>query len=86
VTEPGGEDSVDVTRAVALLRAQAMDRILCEGGPTLLDELVNADVIVEICVTLPRAIAAIRAGGDAARARVGGWRLPVPEVSPLSRS
>ncbi|OBI51461.1 pyrimidine reductase family protein [Mycobacterium sp. E787] len=47
-----GDDSVDVGRAVALLRAQGMDRILCEGGPTLLDELVDADAIAEICVTL----------------------------------
>jgi riboflavin biosynthesis pyrimidine reductase len=47
-----GEDSVDVTRALALLRAQGMGRILCEGGPTLLDELVDADAIDEICVTL----------------------------------
>ena len=47
-----GEDSVDVTRAVALLRAQGMDRILCEGAPTLLDGLVDTDAIVEICVTL----------------------------------
>ena len=37
-----GKDSVDVTRAAARLRAQGMDRILCEGGPTLLDGLVNA--------------------------------------------
>ncbi len=47
-----GDESVDVGRAVALLRAQGMDRILCEGGPTLLDELVDADAIAEICVTL----------------------------------
>lgn len=47
-----GEDSVDVSRAVALLRAQGMDRILCEGGPTLLDELVETDAVDEICVTL----------------------------------
>jgi riboflavin biosynthesis pyrimidine reductase len=47
-----GEDSVDLARAVALLRAQGMDRILCEGGPTLLDELVEADAVAEICVTL----------------------------------
>ncbi|OBG30502.1 pyrimidine reductase family protein [Mycobacterium sp. 852002-51057_SCH5723018] len=47
-----GEDSVDVTRALALLRAQGMNRVLCEGGPTLLDELVDADAVAEICVTL----------------------------------
>jgi riboflavin biosynthesis pyrimidine reductase len=78
-----GENSVDVTRAVAPLRAQGTDRILSEGGPTLLDGLVDADAIVESCVKLaPKtrrqpargrstAVTAIRAGGDAAQARVG---------------
>jgi riboflavin biosynthesis pyrimidine reductase len=47
-----GDDSVDVARALALLRAQGMNRVLCEGGPTVLDELVDADAISEICVTL----------------------------------
>jgi riboflavin biosynthesis pyrimidine reductase len=47
-----GEDSVDMTRALALLRAQGMSRVLCEGGPTLLDELVDADAVAEVCVTL----------------------------------
>ena len=36
-----GEGSVDVVRAVALLRSHGLSRILCEGGPTLLDELVD---------------------------------------------
>lgn len=38
--------------AVAMLREQGMHRILCEGGPTLLDELVEADAVTELCVTL----------------------------------
>ena len=33
-----GEASVDVARAVALLRERGMHRILCEGGPTLLSD------------------------------------------------
>jgi len=53
-----GEDSVDVARAVALLRAAGMHRILCEGGPTLLDELVEADAVAEICVTVAPKLAA----------------------------
>jgi riboflavin biosynthesis pyrimidine reductase len=53
-----GEESVDVGRAVALLRAEGMHRILCEGGPTLLDELVEADAVAEICVTLAPKLAA----------------------------
>jgi riboflavin biosynthesis pyrimidine reductase len=53
-----GEGSVDVVRAVALLRSHGLSRILCEGGPTLLDELVTADAVDEICVTLaPKLVA-----------------------------
>jgi riboflavin biosynthesis pyrimidine reductase len=53
-----GEDSVDVALAVALLRTHGLSRVLCEGGPTLLDELVDADIIVEVCVTLAPKLAA----------------------------
>ena len=53
-----GEESVDVACAVALLRARGMHHILCEGGPTLLDELVEADAVDEICVTLAPKLAA----------------------------
>jgi riboflavin biosynthesis pyrimidine reductase len=53
-----GENSVDMTRAIALLRANGMHRILCEGGPTLLDALVEADAVAEICVTLAPKLAA----------------------------
>lgn len=53
-----GEGSVDVVRAIALLRSHGLSRVLCEGGPTLLDELVNADAVDEICVTLaPKLVA-----------------------------
>lgn len=92
-----GEDTVDVALAVAMLREQGMHRILCEGGPTLLDELVEADAVTELCVTLaprlaasqpvelPRAPGAVdRAGHDAPGARAGLRRLPVSEVQPLT--
>jgi riboflavin biosynthesis pyrimidine reductase len=69
-----GEDSVDLTLAVALLRAHGMHRILCEGGPTLLDELVAADAIVEICVTLAPKFAANQPVGH----RIQPSQLPVP--------
>ncbi len=34
-----------------MLTAAGMPRILCEGGPTLLDELVEKDALDELCVT-----------------------------------
>lgn len=61
-----GQDSVDLVRAVRLLSAAGMPRILCEGGPTLLDELVETGAVDEICVTLSPKLAAsqpVRSGG-----------------------
>jgi riboflavin biosynthesis pyrimidine reductase len=69
-----GEDSVDVAHAVALLRAHGLHRILCEGGPTLLDELVDADAVVEICVTLAPKLAASQPVAQ----RLQPSELPVP--------
>lgn len=47
-----GDDDVDLAAAVGLLRAAGLRRILCEGGPTVLDQLVEADLVDEICVTI----------------------------------
>jgi riboflavin biosynthesis pyrimidine reductase len=69
-----GEDGVDVVRAVRMLNAAGMPRILCEGGPTLLDELVEADAVDEICVTLAPKLAASQPIRRGMRSSV----LPVP--------
>ncbi len=71
-----GEDSVDVARAVALLRARGLRRILCEGGPTVLDELVEAGVVDEICVTLAPKLAASQPVG--LRLTPSSLTAPVP--------
>ena len=47
-----GEDSVDLTMAITALKSRGMRRVLCEGGPTLLDELVLRGLIDEMCVTI----------------------------------
>ena len=77
-----GEDSVDVSRAVAMLREQGMHRILCEGGPTLLDELVEADAVTEICVTLAPKLAASQPVGH----RLHPARLPAPVTMSLEHA
>ena len=68
-----GEDTVDVGAAIQQLHALGMPRILCEGGPTLLDQLVDADVVDEICVT----IAPVLAGSQPVGHRTPS-RLAVP--------
>jgi riboflavin biosynthesis pyrimidine reductase len=77
-----GEDSVDVSRAVATLREHGMRRILCEGGPTLLDELVEADAVTEICVTLAPKLAASQPVGH----RLHPARLPAPVTMNLEHA
>ncbi len=62
-----GEDAVDAARAVALLQAEGMHRILCEGGPTLLDALVDTDLVVEICVTVAPKLASSQPVGHRVR-------------------
>jgi riboflavin biosynthesis pyrimidine reductase len=52
-----GDDTVDMPEAIRRLREQGMDRILCEGGPTLLDELVETDLVDELCITLAPCLA-----------------------------
>jgi riboflavin biosynthesis pyrimidine reductase len=77
-----GDESVDVSRAVAMLREQGMRRILCEGGPTLLDELVEADDVSEICVTLAPKLAASQPVGH----RLHPARLPSPVTMKLAHA
>jgi riboflavin biosynthesis pyrimidine reductase len=47
-----GEDTVDVTRALAQLATAGAGVVLCEGGPSLLGQLHVADLVDEWCVTL----------------------------------
>jgi riboflavin biosynthesis pyrimidine reductase len=47
-----GAEEVDLAEAAAELAHQGMPRILCEGGPTVLQRLVEEDLVDEICVTL----------------------------------
>jgi riboflavin biosynthesis pyrimidine reductase len=70
-----GQDTVDVGAAVAQLQDLGMERILCEGGPTLLDQLVDADVVDEICVT----IAPLLGGGQPV-----GERTPSRQAVPAA--
>jgi riboflavin biosynthesis pyrimidine reductase len=61
--EPGcrviaaGDDIVDMAEAIRRLHAEGMNRILCEGGPTLLDELVETDLVDELCLTVAPCLA-----------------------------
>ncbi|MBA2559862.1 MAG: dihydrofolate reductase family protein [Propionibacteriales bacterium] len=47
-----GEHDVDLALALEALAAQGFHRMLCEGGPTLMRDLVAASRADEICLTV----------------------------------
>lgn len=58
-----GEERVDLAAAVAALAERGHRRLLCEGGPGLLAQVVVAGLLDELCMTLSPVLAA----GDAGR-------------------
>lgn len=58
-----GTGRVDVLAALAGLRAEGAEVVVCEGGPSLNAALVGADVVDEWCLTLAPAVV----GGDSRR-------------------
>ncbi|HEY6279904.1 MAG TPA: pyrimidine reductase family protein [Streptosporangiaceae bacterium] len=47
-----GQDQVDLPAAVAALAGRGYPRILTEGGPQLLAQLIEADLLDELCLTI----------------------------------
>lgn len=66
--DPG---SVDEATLLVVLGARGMRRILTEGGPTLLNSLMDRDMLDELCLT----IAPYLVGGQARRIATGPGRL-----------
>jgi riboflavin biosynthesis pyrimidine reductase len=48
----GCGDDVDLARVIAGLHDRGLGRVLCEGGPSLLGDLVSADLLDELLLTL----------------------------------
>ncbi|MDP9021057.1 MAG: pyrimidine reductase family protein [Actinomycetota bacterium] len=68
-----GDQWVDVGEAVTQLGRRGHDVVLCEGGPCLLGELVVADLLDELCLTLSPLVA-----GGAGPRIVTGAVVPAP--------
>jgi riboflavin biosynthesis pyrimidine reductase len=47
-----GEQSVDLAAALDALSARGLQRVLCEGGPSLMRDLVASGRLDELCLTL----------------------------------
>ena len=62
-----GGDGVDLRDALAQLHAQRMTTLLCEGGPTLNNQLLADDLVDEWCQT----ISPVLVGGTATRGARG---------------
>jgi len=52
-----GADEVDLGFALDHLANRGLQRVLCEGGPTLLNSLIAAGLVDEMCVTISPLIA-----------------------------
>jgi riboflavin biosynthesis pyrimidine reductase len=75
-----GQRQVDVNVAISELGRLGYQQILCEGGPTLLGQLVGAGLIDDFCLTTTPVIAA----GPASRivtSRGGATASPAAELS-----
>ena len=62
-----GEHAIDPQLLVAALAARGLPQILCEGGPHLFGDLVAADRVDELCLSL----SPVLEGGSAGRIAVG---------------
>jgi riboflavin biosynthesis pyrimidine reductase len=58
-----GDDRVDIGRAIAALHGAGARIVRCEGGPSLVGQLVDADLVDELCLSL----APILASGESSR-------------------
>jgi len=69
-----GDDRVDLAAALAALAERGLTRVLAEGGPRLLTDLVQADLVDELCLTT----SPLLVGGPALRAVQGpDWLGPL---------
>jgi riboflavin biosynthesis pyrimidine reductase len=65
-----GDDSVDLSGALAALARRGLGRILCEGGPRLLADITAAGLLGELCLTL----SPVLAGSDPVRVLASSGR------------
>ncbi len=75
VVVAGGYD-VDIEQALAAVGARGARVVLCEGGPSLIGQLIAASVLDEMCLSLTPLVV----GGTSPRVAHG---LTSPDVTPL---
>jgi riboflavin biosynthesis pyrimidine reductase len=71
-----GRGDVDLPGAIAELAGRGLTRVLCEGGPQLLGQLLRQDLVDELCLTT----VPLLVGGTAPRIVAGDWLRPVRQL------
>ena len=73
---PGAADPAtpDLRAALDALADRGLRHVLAEGGPSLLADLLAADLVDELCLTT----SPLLVGGGAPRVTAGGAHLPAP--------
>lgn len=80
VTESDATGVVDLRVALAALGARGLSHVLAEGGPRLLGELLEADLVDELCATW----SPLLVGGPAPRiVQRDAWFDPARHLRPL---
>ncbi|MCM6774383.1 pyrimidine reductase family protein [Nocardia sp. CDC159] len=69
-----GETTVPAAGIRAALAERGLLRVLCEGGPSLFGELIVAEAVDELCLT----VSPLLVGGTAGRIAVSPNALPTP--------
>jgi riboflavin biosynthesis pyrimidine reductase len=69
-----GDEEVDLSAILTVLRLRRMTRILCEGGPTLLASFARAGLIDELCLSISPLLTGPGAGRMLAGAEWAGTR------------
>ena len=76
-----GEDEVDLTAAIAFLRARGLDAILSESGPTVFGSLLRAGLVDELFLTVSPLLAGRGESGVRLGLVEGGGLLPDTRVA-----
>lgn len=58
-----GESTVDLQAALTYLEGMGLRQVLCEGGPSLIGSMLEADLVDELCLT----VSPVLEGGEAGR-------------------
>jgi riboflavin biosynthesis pyrimidine reductase len=67
-----GDDQVDLAAGIAELHRRGATQLLCEGGPSLLGDLIEKDLVTELCLT----VAPLLVGGGPGRIAAGAAGEP----------